>query len=66
MRTSARGPGPGLPSIAALVPKNPEHGLKVIVAGRPDPKIPSDVAADHRYAVSMLCGTWSPRRTPGS
>ncbi|MGI5238875.1 trypsin-like peptidase domain-containing protein [Dactylosporangium sp. CA-139066] len=40
-------PGSGLPSIAACLPKRPPDGLRVIVAGRPDPPIPADVALDH-------------------
>ena len=42
-----RGADRGLPSIASLLPKHCEHGLKVIVSGRPHPKIPTDVPADH-------------------
>ena len=41
------GPDAGLPSIASLLPKRCEDGFKVIVAGRPDPQVPADVAADH-------------------
>ena len=40
-------PGSGLPSIAACLPKRPPHGLRVIVAARPDPPLPADVDADH-------------------
>ncbi|WP_345542111.1 hypothetical protein [Phytohabitans rumicis] len=40
-------PGLGLSSIAACLPKRPPPGLRVIVAGRPDPPIPADVDADH-------------------
>ena len=39
--------GSGLPSIASLLPKKPPPGLKVMVAGRPDPTLPADLAADH-------------------
>ncbi len=39
--------GSGLPSIASLLPRKPLPGLKVIVAGRPDPKLPADLAPDH-------------------
>jgi hypothetical protein len=39
--------GPDAYSIAALLPSRPEAGLRVIVAGRPDPPIPSDVPGDH-------------------
>ena len=37
----------GLPSIASLLPKHCEDGLKVIIASRPNPPIPADVAPDH-------------------
>jgi len=37
----------GLPSIASMLPKKCEKGLKVIVASRPDPPVPADVPADH-------------------
>src|SRR5262249_42135838 len=40
-------PGSGLPSIAACLPKRPPPGLRVLVAGRPDPELPADVDADH-------------------
>ncbi len=36
-----------LPSIASLLPRHPEEGLRVIVSGRPHPDIPVDVAGDH-------------------
>jgi tetratricopeptide (TPR) repeat protein len=34
-------------SIAALLPRAPAHGLRVIVSARPDPPIPPDVRAGH-------------------
>lgn len=34
-------------SIAALLPARPVEGLRIIVAGRPDPPIPGDVPEDH-------------------
>ena len=40
-------PGSGLASIAACLPKRPPDGLRVIVAGRPDPPLPADVDPDH-------------------
>ena len=40
-------PGSGLASIAACLPKRPPAGLRVIVAGRPDPPVPADVDDDH-------------------
>ncbi|MCP2323370.1 hypothetical protein HDA40_001877 [Hamadaea flava] len=39
--------GSGLRSIASLLPRHPPDGLKVIVAGRPDPQLPGDLPADH-------------------
>ena len=40
-------PGSGLPSVAACLPKRFPDGLRVIVAGRPDPPLPADVDPDH-------------------
>ena len=34
-------------SIAALLPTNPPAGMRVVVAGRPDPPIPADVPPGH-------------------
>ncbi|MFF0033324.1 trypsin-like serine protease [Streptomyces avermitilis] len=34
-------------SIAALLPRHPPSGLSVVVAGRPDPPVPSDVPDSH-------------------
>jgi hypothetical protein len=45
--------GPGAHSIAALLPSRPPAGMRVIVAGRPNPPIPEDVPA------------WHPLRDPG-
>ena len=39
--------GPDAYSIAALLPARPPPGLRVIVAGRPDPPVPDDVPDDH-------------------
>ena len=39
--------GPDAHSIAALLPLDPPAGMKVIVAGRPDPPIPTDVPHHH-------------------
>ncbi|MBW5482615.1 hypothetical protein [Streptomyces bambusae] len=41
------GAGPGEQSIAALLPKNPPPGMRVIVSGRPNPSVPEDVSEDH-------------------
>ena len=45
--------GPGAHSIAGLLPANPPAGMRVIVAGRPNPPIPDDVP------------DWHPLRDPG-
>jgi hypothetical protein len=39
--------GPGTRTIAGLLPANPPHGARVVVAGRPDPPIPGDVPPGH-------------------
>lgn len=33
--------------IAGLLPKEPPHGMRVIVSGRPHPRVPAGLAADH-------------------
>jgi tetratricopeptide (TPR) repeat protein len=38
---------PGAHSIAALLPESPPAGMRVVVAGRPDPPVPTDVAPGH-------------------
>ncbi|MFG2232285.1 hypothetical protein ACGFNX_20110 [Streptomyces sp. NPDC048723] len=42
-----RGAGPGGFSIAALLPKNPLRGMRVVVTGRPNPLVPDGVPWDH-------------------
>ncbi|MFF2777062.1 hypothetical protein ACFVU3_19405 [Streptomyces sp. NPDC058052] len=42
-----RGAGPGGFSIAALLPKHPPRGMRVVVTGRPNPLVPDDVPWDH-------------------
>ncbi|RJO72957.1 hypothetical protein D5S18_21990 [Nocardia panacis] len=37
----------GTPSIASLLPKHPGPGLRVLVASRPNPPVPLDVAGGH-------------------
>jgi tetratricopeptide (TPR) repeat protein len=39
--------GPDMHSIAALLPARSPAGLRIVVSGRPDPPIPSDVPDDH-------------------
>ncbi|MEV4134176.1 hypothetical protein AB0J72_18640 [Dactylosporangium sp. NPDC049742] len=45
--------GPDAHSIAALLPANPPAGMRIIVAGRPNPPVPDDVP------------DWHPLRDPG-
>ena len=40
--------GPDARSIAALLPHDPPAGMRIVVAGRPDPPIPDDVPGWHR------------------
>ena len=40
-------PGSPVPSIASLLPKHPPGGVRIILASRPDPPIPTDVPPDH-------------------
>ncbi|WP_405902136.1 hypothetical protein [Streptomyces sp. NBC_00656] len=39
--------GPDGHSIAALLPRVPSHGMRIVVASRPHPPVPGDVHADH-------------------
>lgn len=39
--------GSGAQSIAALLPAAPPYGMRIIVAGRPDPPVPANVPAHH-------------------
>ncbi|MCO8275956.1 DUF4062 domain-containing protein [Actinoplanes sp. TRM 88003] len=39
--------GAGLPSIASLLPRQVPDGLRIVVAGRPHPDLPEDLAGDH-------------------
>ncbi|XVQ11365.1 tetratricopeptide repeat protein [Spirillospora sp. CA-255316] len=41
------GNGPDSHSIAALLPAQPHSGMRVVVAGRPNPPIPGEVPAHH-------------------
>ncbi|MEV6904627.1 hypothetical protein [Amycolatopsis sp. NPDC051372] len=47
-------PGLGI-SIAAALPARPPIGIRILVAGRPNPQLPADVSADHplRDAASL-------------
>ncbi|MEU6760790.1 hypothetical protein [Streptomyces sp. NPDC046685] len=41
------GPGPRGQGIAGLLPKHPPYGMRVIVTGRPNPRLPQKLAPDH-------------------
>ncbi|MFH9608207.1 hypothetical protein [Streptomyces sp. NPDC017448] len=41
-------------SIAALLPATPPHGARILVAGRPHPPIPSDVADGHPLRTDAI------------
>lgn len=41
-------------SIAALLPAASEHGMRILVAGRPHPPVPSDVPRDHPLNGSRI------------
>ncbi|MEV6548976.1 hypothetical protein AB0M57_09715 [Streptomyces sp. NPDC051597] len=41
-------------SIAALLPRRPAHGMRVLVAGRPHPPVPDDVPGDHPLRDSRI------------
>src|SRR5690242_2026986 len=40
-------PGTGLPSIASLLPRNPDPAVRILITSRPHPGIPDDVPAGH-------------------
>ena len=46
--------GPNAHSIAALLPVKPAFGMRIIVAGRPEPSIPSDVPDGHPLRDSSI------------
>jgi tetratricopeptide (TPR) repeat protein len=46
--------GPDAHSIAALLPKYPPAGVRIIVAGRPHPPVPPDVPADHPLRTAAI------------
>ncbi|MFE6982717.1 hypothetical protein [Streptomyces griseus] len=46
--------GPGCHSIAALLPRTPPHGMRIIVAGRPHPPVPDDVPGDHPLRTTEI------------
>jgi len=49
-----RGAENGQPSIASLLPRHCEHGLKVVVSGRPNPRIPADVPQGHPLRQPLI------------
>ncbi|WP_244330627.1 hypothetical protein [Streptomyces parvus] len=46
--------GPDCHSIAALLPRTPPHGMRIIVAGRPHPPVPDDVPGDHPLRTTEI------------
>ncbi len=46
--------GPDCHSIAALLPRTPPHGMRIIVAGRPHPPVPDDVPGDHPLRTAEI------------
>lgn len=44
---TSRDDGLGRPSIASLLPRRPPGSVRVLVASRPHPELPDDVAGDH-------------------
>lgn len=55
--------GPNAYSIAALLPARPPDGLRIIVAGRPDPPVPADVPDDHPLRDPGIVRILSPSRS---
>ncbi|WP_371626599.1 hypothetical protein OG245_30700 [Streptomyces sp. NBC_01116] len=52
--------GAGQPSIAALLPRNPPAGMRVVVTGRPCPLIPDDVPGDHPLRLRHIVRSLAP------
>ncbi len=46
--------GPDCHSIAALLPRTPPRGMRIIVAGRPHPPVPDDVPGDHPLRTTEI------------
>ncbi|MGI5144242.1 hypothetical protein [Streptomyces sp. CA-106110] len=44
-------------SIAALLPRNPPAGMRIVVTGRPNPPIPDDVPHDHPLRTPHIIRT---------
>ena len=56
--------GPDARSIAALLPRDPPAGMRIVVAGRPDPPIPDDVPGWHRLPDPAIVRPLAPPPTP--
>ncbi|MGW4423817.1 hypothetical protein, partial [Streptosporangium sp. NPDC004631] len=52
--------GPGAHSIAALLPPVVAEGLRVVVAGRPNPPVPSDVPVGHPLRDTRIVRVLTP------
>ncbi len=50
-------------SIASILPAQPAAGMRVIVAGRPNPPVPDDLPRDHPLhdagVIRVLAGSWA-------
>jgi tetratricopeptide (TPR) repeat protein len=57
--------GPGAHSIAGLLPADPPHGMRVIVAGRPNPPVPGDVPDWHPLRDLKIIRPLRPSRYAG-
>ncbi|MGA5442232.1 hypothetical protein ACPCKW_22310 [Streptomyces griseoincarnatus] len=55
-----RGAVPGGLSIAALLPRVPPAGMRVVVTGRPGPPVADDVASDHPLRTGTVIRTLAP------
>lgn len=49
-------------SIAALLPEHPPEGLRIILAGRPDPPVPADVPPRHALRDKRIVRALRPSR----
>ena len=52
--------GPDAHSIAALLPVRPAAGMRIIVAGRPNPPVPADVSDEHPLHDPIIVRTLDP------
>ncbi|MET8977389.1 hypothetical protein ABZX85_17385 [Streptomyces sp. NPDC004539] len=55
-----QGAAAGERSIAALLPRHPPTGMRIVVTGRPHPPVPDDVAPDHPLHSLEIIRTLAP------